>query len=409
MTAELHQMANGLTIAVDPMPGAQSVAIGLYAQVGSRSEPKHLSGLAHVVEHMVFKGAGSRDTRALAEAIEDVGGALNAWTARDQTVFYGRTLAKDAPLLCELLADLIRAPHLAEDHLTREKDVILSELGEIMDAPDDLVHEHLFEAAFGGQPLGRPVIGRSETIRAITREDCLAWVEGELVPARLILAASGKLDPDGLLASAERLLGDMADRPAVPIGRADFIGGVRNDRREFEQAHWCLGLPGLAAADPRLPALSIFVQALGGGMSSRLFQELREERGLAYSVNAWQQAYSDTGIVALSCAADRERAVESINLARAVLADAVETLEQSEVDRARAQIEAGLLMALESPSGRTDHMARSIEVFGRILSVDELLDQLHSVDVAAARSAGAAIIDGRTAVASVGAQLLQAA
>ena len=409
MTAALHRLANGLTVAVDPMPDAQSVAIGLYAQVGSRSEPEHLAGLAHVVEHMVFKGAGSRDTRALAEAIEDVGGALNAWTARDQTVFYGRTLAKDAPLLCELLADLIRAPHLAEEHLEREKDVILSELGEIMDAPDDLVHEHLFEAAFGGQPLGRPVIGRTETIRAITREDCRSWIEGELVPSRLILAASGKVDPAALLMTTERLLGDMADRPGVPIGGAEFTGGVRNDRRESEQAHWCLGLPGLAAADPRLPALSIFVQALGGGMSSRLFQELREERGLAYSVSAWSQAFADTGIVALSCAADRERAVESMNLARAVLADAVETMEEPEVNRARAQIEAGLLMALESPNGRADHMARSIEVFGRILGLDELLDQLRSVDVAAARKAGAAMIDGRTALASVGAQLLQAA
>ncbi len=287
--------------------------------------------------------------------------------------------------------------------------MILSELGEVTDAPDDLVHEHLFEAAFEGQPLGRSVLGRAETIRAITRDDCRNWIDGELVPSRLILSASGRVVPDEILRLAERLLGDMMDRTGVPIGRADFIGGVRNDRREFEQAHWCLGLPGLAAADPRLPALSIFVQALGGGMSSRLFQELREERGLAYSVSAWTQAFADTGIVALSCAADRERAAESMHLARAVLADAVETLDESEVDRARAQLEAGLLMALESPSGRADHMARSIEVFGRILGLDELLGQLHAVDAAAARAAGAAIIDGRTAIASVGAQLALAA
>jgi predicted Zn-dependent peptidase len=385
------------------------VSSGLSAQVGARSEPEPLSGLAHVVEHMVFKGAGSRDTRALAEAIEDVGGVLNAWTARDQTVFYGRTLAKDAPLLCELLADLIRAPHLTAEHLEREKDVILSELGEVTDAPDDLVHEHLFEAAFEGQPLGRSILGRTETIRAITRDDCLRWIQGELVPSRLILSASGRVDPDELLRVAERLLGDMVDWPGVPISRAEFTGGVRNDRREFEQAHWCLGLPGLAAADPRLPALSIFVQALGGGMSSRLFQELREERGLAYSVSAWSQAFADTGIVALSCAADRERAAESMHLARAVLGDTVENLQESEVNRARAQIEAGLLMALESPSGRADHMARSIEVFGRILDLDELLGQLRAVDTAAAKAAGAAIIDGRTAIASVGAQLALAA
>jgi predicted Zn-dependent peptidase len=410
MSSELHRLPNGLTVAVDPMPEAESVVIGLYAQVGSRSEPEQLSGLAHLVEHMVFKGAGKRDTRALAEAIEDVGGAINAWTARDQTVFYGRTLARDAGLLCEILADMVRAPHVAEEHLEREKQVILSELGEVSDTPDDLVHEHLFEAAFEGQPLGRSVLGREETLRAATREDILRWIEGELVPSRLILAASGRIEPDELLRCAERLLGDMEDWPGVPIGRAEFTGGIRNDRREFEQAHWSLALPGMAASDPRLPALSIFTQAVGGGMSSRLFQELREERGLAYSVSAWQQAYADTGIVAMSCAADRKRAVESMHLARAVFADAVETLSEAELLRARAQIEAGLLMSMETPQGRADQMARSIEVYGRILSTAELLDQYRAVDVAAAKSAGATTIaDGRAAMASVGAQLALAA
>ena len=409
MSAALHELANGLTVAVDPMPQAESVAIGLYAQVGSRSEPEQLSGLAHVVEHMVCKGAGSRDTRALAEAIEDVGGSINAWTARDQTVFYGRTLAKDAELLCEILTDLVRAPHLAEEHLEREKDVILSELGEVNDAPDDLVHEHVFEAAFDAQPLGRSVLGRAETLRAITRDDCLKWIEGELVPSRLILAASGKVDPDVILRCAERLLGDMEDWPGVPISPAEFTGGVRNDRREFEQAHWCLAMPGLPASDARLPALSIFVQALGGGMSSRLFQELREDRGLAYSISAWNQAFGDTGIVAISCAADRARAAESMHLARSVLAGAVETLDEAEVQRARAQLEAGLLMALETAQGRADHMARSIEVYGRILSTGDVLDELRAVDAAAARAAGAAALDGRAAIASVGAQLALAA
>ncbi|HEY6049011.1 MAG TPA: pitrilysin family protein [Sphingomicrobium sp.] len=409
MSAQQHRLGNGLTVAVDPLPGAESVAIGLYGMVGSRSEPEHLNGLAHVVEHMVFKGAGSRDTRQFAEAIEDVGGVMNAWTARDQTVFYGRTLAKDASLLIELIADLIRAPHMEGEHLEREKAVILSELGEVVDAPDDLVYDHLFEAAFDQQPLGRSVLGRAETLRAISRDDCLAWIRGELVPSRLILAASGKVDPDAMLKLAERLFGDMEDWPGVPIGRAEFTGGVRNDRREFEQAHWCLGLPGFPAADARLPALTVFVQALGGGMSSRLFQELREERGLAYSVSAWSQAYADTGIVALSCAADRNRAVESMHVARSVLVDAVEGLSEAEVQRARAQIVAGLLMSLETAQGRADHMARSIEVFGRILSLEELLEQVRGVDAAAARAAGAAVLDGRAAIASVGAQLALAA
>ena len=405
----MHVLPNGLTVAVDPLPTAESVSLGVYAMVGSRSEPDHLNGLAHVVEHMVFKGAGKRDTRQIAEAIEDVGGIINAWTARDQTVFYGRTLAKDAALLAELIADFLRDPHMDAEHLEREKAVILSELGEVIDSPDDLVHDHLFEASFEGQPLGRSVLGRAETIAAITADDCRNWLRDELVPSRLIFSASGKVEPAEIFELAERLFGDMENWPGVPIGRAEFSGGVRNDRREFEQAHWCLGLPGLAASDPRLPALSVFVQALGGGMSSRLFQELREERGLAYSVSAWHQPYADTGIVAMSCAADRDRAVESMNLGRSVLAGAVDTLTDAEVQRARAQLEAGLLMSMESVQGRADQVARSIEVFGRVLTVDELLAQLQAVDTQAARAAGAALLDGRAAVASVGAQLALAA
>lgn len=401
----MHRLGNGLTVAVDPIAGAESVALGVYAMVGSRSEPEHCSGLAHLVEHMVFKGAGSRNTRELAEAIEDVGGYMNAWTSRDQTTFHGRVLARDTALLSELLADLIRAPHMSEEHLEREKDVILSELGETIDSPEDLVNDHLFEAAFMNQPLGRSILGREESLEQIGRHDCVAWMSGELVPSRLILSASGKVEPDEILRLAERLFGDMDDKSGTPIGSADFTGGLRNDRREFEQSHWCLGLPGLAASDPRMPSLAVFVQALGGGTSSRLFQELREERGLAYSIGAWNQAFADTGVVAIGCAADRNRAVESMNLAREVLADTIETLTDAEVRRAQAQMEAGVLMALETPQGRADQMARSIEVFGRILTLEELLGDLRAVDVAAARAAGAALLDGRTAIASVGARL----
>ena len=409
MSADLHILANGLTVAVDPLPGAQSVAIGLYAKVGSRSEPERLSGLAHLVEHMVFKGAGGRDTRALAEAIEDVGGSLNAWTARDQTVFHGRALGRDLPLVTELIADLVRSPHFDDEHLEREKQVILSELGECTDSPDDLVHDHLFEAAFAGQPIGRSVLGTEATVRAATRQDCLDWLSQQFVPSRLILAASGKVDADAVLGLAERLLGDLQARSEPEIPAASFTSGAKNDRRSFEQAHWCLAFEGLPASDERIPALSLFVQALGGGTSSRLFQDLREERGLAYSIYAWSQAFADTGLVGIGCAAERARAAESVHLARQVLADTADGLSETELRRARAQIEAGLLMSLETAQGRADHLARSIEVFGRIVSLDELLSQIRNVSVEHARQAGRALLDGPSAVASVGAKLALAA
>jgi predicted Zn-dependent peptidase len=409
VTADLHVLANGITIAADPLPGAESVAIGLYARVGSRSEPAPLAGLAHLVEHMVFKGAGGRDTRALAEAIEDVGGSLNAWTARDQTAFHGRALARDLPLVAELIADLVRAPHFEQDHLEREKQVILSELGECVDSPDDLVHDHLFEASFAGQAIGRSVLGSEKTVRAIARQDCFDWIEQQFMPSRLILAASGKVDPDALLRLGERLLGDIEPRLEPEVAPAVFTRGGRNDPRSFEQAHWCLAFEGLAAGDERMPALSLFVQALGGGTSSRLFQDLREERGLAYSIYAWSQAFADVGLVGIGCAAERARAAESVQLAREVLAATAQGLDETELQRARAQIEAGMLMGLETAQGRADHMARSIEVFGRILTLDELLGQIRAVTLGDARAAGQALLEGPAAVASVGARLALAA
>jgi len=409
VSGQQHVLANGLTVAVDPLPGAESVTLGLYASVGSRSEPTQLGGLAHLVEHMVFKGAGGRDTRALAEAIEDVGGSLNAWTARDQTVFHGRALARDLSLVAELIADLVRAPHFDEDHLEREKQVILSELGESVDSPDDLVHDHLFEAAFDGQPIGRPVLGTEASVCAVTRRDCFEWLEQQFAPSRLVLAASGKVDPAQVLDLAERLFGDLTVRDVPVVEAATFTGGERNDRRSFEQAHWCLAFPGRPAADQRNPALALFVQSLGGGTSSRLFQELREERGLAYSVYAWSHSFADTGLVGIGCAAERRQAAESVQLARDVLGATVEGLTESELNRARAQIEAGLLMGFETAQGRADHMARSIEVFGRILPLDEMLEQIRAVSVADARASGEALIEGPVAVASVGAKLALAA
>jgi predicted Zn-dependent peptidase len=409
MSGEMHVLANGLTVAADPLPAAESVAIGLYASVGSRSEPEALGGLAHLVEHMVFKGAGGRDTRTLAEAVEDVGGSLNAWTGRDQTVFTGRALARDLALLAELIADLVRAPHLEDDHLALEKQVIMSELGEATDAPDDLVHDHLFQAAFDGQAIGRPVLGSEATVGAATAADCHHWLEQQFVPSRLVLAGSGKIDPADLLALAERLFGDMAPRDPPRIAPARFTGGARNDARSFEQAHWCLAFESVRAGDPRQPAHGLFVQALGGGTSSRLFQELREERGLAYSIYAWSQAFADTGLVGIGCAAERRQAAESVQLARQVLAATAEGLSEAELNRARAQLEAGLLIGLETAQGRADQMARSIEVFGRVLTLDELLAQIRGVTLDQARDAGRALLDCPVAVASVGTTLALAA
>jgi predicted Zn-dependent peptidase len=407
--AELTRLANGVTVAIDPMEGAQSASIGLYAAVGSRSEPDGKGGLAHLVEHMVFKGARGRDARGIAEAIEDVGGSLNAWTARDQTVFHARTLAPDVGLALELIADLVRAPKLDEQELEREKLVILSELGECLDAPDDLIHDFLFEAAYGDQPVARPVLGREPTINAITRADCTAWLAEQYRPERLVISAAGKVDPGHILNLAESLFGDLEKAAPPPIAPARFDGGQRQDRRAAEQTHLAFAFPGLASSDPNAPALALFAQAVGGGMSSRLFQQLREDRGLAYSIYAWTQGFAETGLFGVNLSTDKARAAEAMALARECVEQAAEDLSEAELKRARAQVEAGLLMTLETPQGRADSIARSIEIFGRIISLDEMLAEIRSVDAAAARAAGQAMLAGPRASAAIGGKIALAA
>ena len=409
MTAQLTRLANGLTVAIDPMPGARSTAIGLYAGVGSRSEVDGKGGLAHLLEHMVFKGAGGRDARAIAEAIEDVGGSLNAWTARDQTVFHARTLPADVDLALELIADLVRAPKIDEAELEREKQVILSELGECLDAPDDLIHDHLFEAALGTQPLARPVLGREESILALTRDDCVRWLAEEYRPSRLVISAAGAVDPDAVLALAEKLFGDLDPVQPAAIAPAQFTGGIRSDRKAAEQTHLAFALPGLPSSDDDAPALALFSQAVGGGMSSRLFQELREERGMAYSIYSWTQSFADIGLFAVNLSTDKARAAEAMVLARDCVSRAAEGLTDAELDRARAQVEAGLIMALETAQGRADSMARSIEIFNRIMTLDEMLDEMRQVTAYTARNAAQSMLSGPIALASIGGKLALAA
>ena len=409
MTAALTRLANGLTVAIDPMPGARSAAIGLYAGVGSRSEPDGKGGLAHLLEHMVFKGAGGRDARGIAEAIEDVGGSLNAWTARDQTVFHARTLPADVDLALGLIADLVRAPRLDADELEREKQVILSELGEAIDAPDDLIHDHLFEAALGQQPLARPVLGREESILGLTRDDCLDWLGSEYRPSRLVISAAGAVDPDAILRLAEKLFGDFDPAEPPAVAPATFTGCIRSDRTASEQTHLAIAMPGLPSSHDQAPALALFSQAVGGGMSSRLFQELREDRGLAYSIYSWTQGFADLGLFAVNLSTDKARAAEAMALARDTVSRAAEDLTDAELDRARAQVEAGLIMALETPQGRADSTARSIEIFNRIMSLDEMLDELRNVTACDARSAAQTMLSGPIALASIGGKLALAA
>jgi predicted Zn-dependent peptidase len=405
----LHRLANGLTVAVAPMAGVETLALGLYVDVGGRNEPADRAGLAHMVEHMVFKGAGGRSARVIAEAIEDVGGTLNAYTARDHTVFHARLLPGDLALGLELIADLVRAPDFAAEELVREKAVVLSELGEARDTPDDIVMDNLQSAAYPDQPFGRPILGDEDSIEAITVTDLGGWISGLYRPDGMVVAAAGKVDEDHLLALVEARFGDLARGapPAPPA--AQFLPGTHHDVRRFDQLHLAFAFPGVAVHHPDHHALALFAGAAGGGMSSRLFQELRETRGLAYSVFAWSAAYADAGSLGVYLATARRDGARALKLAREVLTQTAAEIDEAELARARAQARAGLLMGLESVQARCDHLARTIQVHGRIVPPAETVAAIDAVTVAQLRSAAQTALAGGEALASVGGRLAKAA
>jgi predicted Zn-dependent peptidase len=362
-----------------------------------------------MVEHMVFKGAGGRSAKAIAEAIEDRGGALNAWTARDHTVFQARALAGDLALGSELIADLVRNADLDAEELERERHVVLAELGEARDTPDDIIFDHLQAAAYPGQQLGEAVLGDEASIAAIDVPAMRGWIGEQYRPEGLVFAAAGKVDEDALLKLAESLFGDMTPGapPAPPAGT--FAAGTHHDRRRFDQLHVALAYPGVGHRHPDQHALALFTSAVGGGMSSRLFQQVREERGLAYSIYSWTHSYTDTGLFGVYCASARNDAAEALALTRKVLAETAASLSLEELERARAQAKAGLLMGLESVATRADHLARSIQIHGRIVPPTETVALIDAVTLDQARASGAAALAGGEALATVGGKLAQVA
>ncbi|HEX5182801.1 MAG TPA: pitrilysin family protein [Allosphingosinicella sp.] len=406
---QLTLLPGGLRVATRSMPGVETAAVGLFAEAGSRHEPARLNGIAHLFEHMVFKGAGGRSAREISEAIEDVGGDLNACTERDGTSFTASVMAEHVPLAVELLADLVQRPHFDPAELAREKDVVLQELGEARDTPSDIVFDELWSAAFADQPLGRPILGDEQSIEAIALDDLHAWRNDHYRAGGLILVAAGKVDHDGLVALAgER----FADLPGGVSGMAEpgrFTGGARVGRTPSEQAHFTLGFAAPAQRDPEHFAARLFADIVGGGLSSRLFQQVREERGLAYSVYASLHPYSDAGILSVYAATARRRSAAAAQLIEEILAETAATATPRELERVRTQARAGLLMSLESPWGQAHYVARQLAVYGRLVAPAEVIEAVRAVTLEQVRTAGAAMLAGPRARATIGFPAVRAA
>ena len=406
---QLTILANGLKVASREMAGIETVAVGLYADTGSRHEARNVSGLAHLFEHMVFKGAGERSAREISEAIEDVGGDLNAATDREGTSFNASLLSEHLGLGVELIADMILRPHLTAADLEREKDVVAQELGEARDTPSDIIFDDLQAAAFVDQPLGRSVLGDEASISAVTVDDLKAWRETQYRAGSVSLVAAGKLSHGALVALAETHLGGLPAGVVEAPAPARFTGGDRVGRTGSDQAHLALGFAGPPQRDPDYFAARLFADAVGGGMSSRLFQQLREERGLAYSVYASLYPFSDIGLLSIYAATARDQSAASAQLIEDVLAAATRDVTQREVDRVRTQAKAGLLMSMESPWGQAHYVARQLAVYGRLVDPSEVIADLEAVTVDAVRAAGQKMLVGPRARATIGFPAVRAA
>lgn len=405
----LTTLGNGLRVASRPMRSVETVAVGLYAPTGSRYEAAPLNGIAHLFEHMVFKGAGGRSAREISELVEDVGGDLNASTDRELTAFYATLLAPDLPLGVRLLADLVRRPHFEARHLELEKKVVLQELAEARETGSDIVFDYLQEAAFPDQPLGRPVLGSEPTIQSISTEDLHEWLAAHYGPSDLVLVAAGKLDHQRLVDLAEAAFGDMKPSARAIAEPGNFVGGRHFERRKSEQAHIAIAMPAPEWGAADAYASQLFADVLGVGSSSRLFQQLREEQGLAYSVAAGAQNFAGCGMFWTYVAADRSDAGLVHSEIERVLAEAATELGERDLARARAMAKAGMLMSLESCWGQASYLATRLLRDGTLVEPAEIVARLDAVTLDDVRLVGRHMLDGPRAVASVGAKLALAA
>jgi predicted Zn-dependent peptidase len=391
MTVEVHELANGLRVAVEPMPGLHSAAIGVFLTAGGRHERAEQNGIAHFLEHMAFKGTPTRTAQAIAEEIEDVGGYINAYTGKEMTAYYARVLAADVPLAFDLLADIVLNPLFEAPDIEVERGVILQEIGQALDTPDDIIFDWLQEVAFPDQPFGRTILGPAERVSRFGRADLAGFVAEHYGPERMIVTAAGAVDAESIVAAAERLFGGLGRRPDRAFTAARFTGGERREARELEQVHVALAFEGPGARDDDAYAAQVYATALGGGMSSRLFQELRERRGLCYSIFAQAGAYEDTGMITLYAGTGEEQIRELAEVTMDELRRAADGLSRAELERARAQLKAGLLMGLESASARAERMARLLSIWGRVPTIEETIARIDAVTPARLRAFGEAL------------------
>ena len=381
MSKEVRQtrLPSGLTVVTDPMETVETLSIGVWVDAGTRDEPAEINGVSHLLEHMAFKGTERRTARDIAEEMDAVGGHLNAYTARDHTAYYAKVLKEDSELALDIVADILQHSTMDEAELAREQTVVVQEICQAIDTPDDIIFDHFQAVAFPDQPLGRPVLGTEALVRAMTRDTVLGYMRDHYSAPNMVLAAAGRIDHDRLVEMADRAFAALPAPQAAGARGARYVGGDFREDRDIEQVNLVVGFDGVSYADPDYYAASVLSTLLGGGMSSRLFQEVREKRGLVYSIYSFSTSYTEGGLFGIYAGTGEDEIEELVPVMCDEIVGVTRGVDRVEVDRARAQLKASILMSLESTSSRCELLARQMVIYGRPMPVAEVVAKVEAI------------------------------
>ncbi len=402
MSVEVTTLPSGLRIITDAMPNLETASIGVWIGAGSRHESAEEHGLSHLLEHMAFKGTKRRSAKAIAEEIEAAGGDLNAATTSETTSYFARVLASDTGLALDIFGDILTESLFDAQELEREKSVIISEIAAAEDTPDDLVFDLFTDAAYPSQALGRTILGTPERVSSFDRNAIERYLARHYAAPSTIIAAAGAVNHAEIVKEAEARFASLGSHAATQMEPAQYIGGAKLLKRKLEQTHLIVGFQGSSFHDDNEFALHVFCNAVGGGMSSRLFQRVREERGLAYSIYTFHWPYADTGLFGFYAATGHKDVPELMPVALACLREAVDDLTEEEMQRAKAQMKVAWLAALESSAARAEQIARQHLFFDRVLPREEIIGRIDALTLSEVRHAGARALLSAPTIAAIG-------
>jgi predicted Zn-dependent peptidase len=396
------RLPSGLTVVTERMDRVETVSLGAYVASGTRNETAVENGVSHFLEHMAFKGTERRSAAAIAEEIEAVGGHINAYTAREQTAFYVKVLKEDTALGADIIGDILTHSAFDRDELERERGVILQEIGQANDTPDDIIFDHFQETAYPAQPMGRPVLGTEDIIRSLPREALMTYMRRHYTTGNTVVAAAGNLRHEQILDLVQRHFADLPTDPVLTAEPGRYEGGEFREERDLDQVHIVLGFPSVAYNHPDYYPTMLLSTLLGGGMSSRLFQEVREKRGLVYSVYSFTAPAMDGGLFGIYAGTGESEAEELMPVTLEELRKVQRDVSEAELSRARAQVKAGLLMSLESTGSRCEQLARQIQVFGRVVPTAETVAKINAVTIPDVQAAAARLFRAAPTLAALG-------